>query len=188
MCKMTMKSGQSRGSETPSKHLASNSSCPELKHLKSALSELGETIWIRAVEGGAGRGALPTNNFDFARIWIDRFKGWGTFTASELLSERSVTWQSIWYRGDLVVAQTRRRRSWNFGNRTLSGITGITGVGETCSDPEVDRTAMDAILAVDREPHGIFSVDMTYDFSDKPNPTEINIGRFFTTIFFFTKA
>jgi carbamoyl-phosphate synthase large subunit len=140
------------------------------------------------MEGGAGRGALPTDDFDFARIWIDRFNGWGSFTASELLTERSVTWQSIWHEGELVVAQTRRRRSWNFGNRTLSGVTGVTGVGETCSDSDVDRTALDAIHAVDAQPHGIFSVDMTYDFAGKPNPTEINIGRFFTTIFFFTKA
>ena len=29
---------------------------------------------------------------------------------------------------------------------------------------------------------------MTYDFSGQPNPTEINIGRFFTTHFFFTRA
>ena len=156
--------------------------------LKRAFAELGPKIWIRATEGGAGRGALPTDSFDFARIWIDRFEGWGSFTASRLLSERSITWQSLWYQGQLVVAQTRRRRSWNFGNRTLSGVTGITGVGETCSDAEVDRIALAAIRAIDSSPHGIFSVDMTYDFDGMPNPTEINIGRFFTTIYFFTKA
>ena len=156
--------------------------------LRRAFEKLGSTIWVRAIEGGAGRGALPADNFDFARIWIERFKGWGTFTASQLLSEKSVTWQSLWHEGELVVAQTRRRRSWNFGNRTLSGVTGITGVGETCCDPVVDRVAQDAILAIDQRPHGIFSADMTYDFSGFPNPTEINIGRFFTTHYFFTKA
>jgi carbamoyl-phosphate synthase large subunit len=29
---------------------------------------------------------------------------------------------------------------------------------------------------------------MTYDDAGVPNPTEINIGRFFTTHYFFTKA
>ena len=156
--------------------------------LKTAFDKLGSKIWVRAIEGGGGRGALPADHYEFARIWIERFKGWGTFTASELLSEKSITWQSIWYEGDIVVAQTRRRRSWNFGNRALSGVTGITGVGETCSDPLVDRISQEAILAVDKNPHGIFSVDMTYDFSGFPKPTEINIGRFFTTHYFFTKA
>lgn len=158
------------------------------RDLKTAFDTLGKTIWIRATEGAGGAGALPADNFDFARIWIDRFKGWGRFTASELLSKNTVAWQSIWHRGELVVAQTRRRRSWNFGNRTLSGVTGITGVGETCSSAQVDQVALDAIHAIDPTPHGIFSVDMTYDFSDRPLPTEINIARFFTTHYFFTKA
>ncbi len=156
--------------------------------LKAAFNKLGKKIWLRAIDGGGGRGALPTDNYEFAKSWIDRFNGWGTFTASELLSEKSITWQSIWFEGELVVAQTRARRSWNFGNRTLSGVTGITGVGETCSYPQIDEISHAAILTVDAKPHGIFSVDIAYDFDGFPKPTEINIGRFFTTHYFFTKA
>jgi hypothetical protein len=156
--------------------------------LRKAFALLGDKIWIRATVGAAGQGALPTDDFEFARIWIDRFKGWGNFTAAECLTPRTVTWLSLWYEGELVVAQTRRRRSWNFGNRTLSGVTGITGVGETCSDPVVDQVSLDAIRSIDPKPHGIFAVDMTYDHQGWPNPTEINIGRFFTTHYFFTKA
>lgn len=156
--------------------------------LKKAFDLYGETIWVRAIEGGGGRGALPANNYDFAKIWIDRYNGWGEFTASELLTKDTVTWLSIWHHGELVVAQTRRRLSWNFGNRTLSGVTGITGVGETYSDEMVDRISQDAISTMDARPHGIFAVDMTYDKDGIPNPTEINIGRFFTTHYFFTKA
>jgi carbamoyl-phosphate synthase large subunit len=156
--------------------------------LKKAFHEYGNTVWIRAIEGAAGRGALPADDYEFAKIWIDRYKGWGEFTASELLTKDTVTWLSIWHQGELVVAQTRRRLSWNFGNRTLSGVTGITGVGETYSDDTVDRISQDAINSIDAKPHGIFAVDMTYDSSGIPNPTEINIGRFFTTHYFFTKA
>lgn len=156
--------------------------------LKRAFDTLGETIWIRAAEGGGGAGALPTSDYEFARIWIDRFNGWGKFTAAELLSSQSVTWLSVWYEGELVVAQSRKRHAWNFGDRTLSGITGVTGVGETCRDETVDRVAMDSIAAIDKRPHGIFAVDMTRDQNGFPNPTEINIGRFFTTVYFFTKA
>lgn len=156
--------------------------------LKNAFDLYGETIWVRSIEGAGGNGALPADNFDFAKIWIDRFNGWGKFTASELLTKDTVTWLSIWHQGELVVAQTRRRLSWNFGNRTLSGVTGITGVGETCSDETVDRISQDAICAIDPTPHGIFAVDMTYANNGIPNPTEINIGRFFTTHYFFTRA
>ena len=159
--------------------------------LKKAFEQLGDekgNIWLRATVGGGGKGALPTNDYEFAKKWIDRFNGWGAFTAAELLTKNTVTWLSIWYEGELVVAQTRKRRSWNFGNRTLSGVTGITRVGETCSDEKINRVALDAILSIDKKPHGIYGVDMTYDRNGIPNPTEINISRFFTTVYFFTKA
>ncbi|MGB8454196.1 MAG: hypothetical protein WCD89_17930 [Anaerocolumna sp.] len=161
------------------------------RDLKVAFERLGNqegNIWIRASVGAAGKGALPTNDYEFACKWIDFYRGWGHFTAAELLAQNSVTWLSIWHEGELVVAQTRKRCSWNFGNRTLSGITGITGVGETCSDDQVTKVALDSILSIDRKPHGIYGVDMTYDWEGIPNPTEINISRFFTTVYFFTCA
>lgn len=160
----------------------------DLKKAFDTLSDKEGKIWIRAAEGGGGKGALPADNYDFAKIWIDRFNGWGNFTAAELLDSNTVTWLSIWHEGELVVAQTRKRNSWNFGNRTLSGVTGITRVGETYSDETVNKVAMDSILSIDKKPHGIYGVDMTYDFNGFPNPTEINISRFFTTVYFFTKA
>ncbi len=158
------------------------------RELKNAFEMFGGRMWIRATEGGGGKGALPVDNLDFARIWIEHYKGWGQFTAAELLSSDTATWMSIWHEGELIVGQGRKRLSWNFGNRTLSGVTGITGVGETIDDPVVDQIAMQAIHAVSAIPHGIFAVDMTYDFSGNPRVTEINIGRFFTTHYFFTRA
>lgn len=160
--------------------------------LKKAFDKLGDDqgrIWLRASSiGGGGKGALPTADYDFAKGWIDNYKGWGDFVAAEMLTSQTVTWQSIWYQGELVVAQTRKRMGWTHGNRTLSGVTGVTKVGLTFSDPQVDQISMDAILAIDPKPHGIYGVDMAYDRSGIPNPTEINISRFFTTILFFTKA
>ena len=138
--------------------------------------------------GGGGKGALPTNDFTFAKGWLDRFNGWGDFVAAEMLSPETVTWLSIWHEGELVVAQTRIRKGWTHGNRTVSGVTGVTKVGQTFSNQEVDRIAIETIKAVSDRPHGIFGVDMTYDENGIPNPTEINISRFFTTVLFFTEA
>jgi biotin carboxylase len=156
--------------------------------LRAAFAHLGPKLWVRAVAGAGGAGSLPTESFDFARLWIERHRGWGSFTASECLTAKTTTWLSIWYEGELIVAQSRRRWSWNFGNRTVSGITGITGVAETFADAEVDRLAEEAIRAIDFTPHGIFGVDMTYGHEGLPYVTEINIARFFTTHYFFTKA
>jgi len=160
--------------------------------LKKAFSDLGDkdgNIWLRASSiGGGGKGALPTNDFSFAKGWIDRYNGWGDFVAAEMLTPDTVTWLSIWHEGELVVAQTRLRKGWTHGNRTVSGVTGVTKVGQTYSDPEIDRISIATIKAVSDKPHGIFGVDMAYDKNGVPNPTEINISRFFTTVLFFTEA
>jgi carbamoyl-phosphate synthase large subunit len=160
--------------------------------LKRAFNELGDSngkIWLRAASiGGGGKGSIPTNDYDLAKCWINRNDGWGDFIAAEMLTPDTVTWISIWHEGDLVVAQTRKRIGWVHGNRSVSGVTGVTKVGQTYSDPKVDKIAIDAIKAVSEKPHGIFGVDMAYDKAGIPNPTEINISRFFTTILFFTEA
>lgn len=156
--------------------------------LRRAFARLGPELWLRFKEGGGGAGALRVSNPEFARIWISHHAGWGRFTAARPLGSESVTWTSIWRQGELVVAQSRKRLSWLFANRAPSGVTGVTGVGLTIRDPTVDDLALRAIRAVDPAPHGIFSVDMTYGKDGGLYLTEINIGRFFTTIHFFTAA
>jgi hypothetical protein len=160
--------------------------------LKRAFSNLGDSdgkIWLRSSSiGGGGKGALPTNDYLLAKGWIDRFEGWGDFVAAEMLTPNTVTWLSIWYEGELIVAQTRLRKGWTHGNRTVSGVTGVTKVGQTYSNTEVDRISIDTIKSVSNKPHGIFGVDMAFDSNGIPNPTEINISRFFTTVLFFTEA
>ena len=173
----------SAGLRVPSTRLL----CGE-EDLDAAFGELGSPLWLRETMGGAGRGALRVDTREEAALWIEVRRGWGRFTAAEYLSPHSITWQSIWAEGELVVAQGRKRLYWEMGNRAPSGVTGVTGTGVTVSDPALDEIAQKAILAIDRAPHGIWSVDLTYDVRGVPNPTEINIGRFFTTHYFFTKA
>lgn len=167
----------------------------DIKDLDRAFNELGNRMWLRATHGGYGKGAIPVGTFGnrakdfrFAKLWVDANDGWGKFHIAEALTPRSVTWLSIWKDGELVVAQGRSRHYWKYHNRNLSGVTGITGVGETVSDTQVDEIALQAIAAIDPRPQGVYSVDMTYDMDGVPNPTEINIGRFFTTHRFFAAA
>ncbi|MBL7151992.1 MAG: carboxylate--amine ligase [Candidatus Omnitrophica bacterium] len=157
--------------------------------LKKAFLKLGRPVWLRAiVSHGGGKDSFCTDDFNVARAWIKHCKGWGVFSASEYLSSRTATWLSIWKEGELIVAQGRKRLYWEFGNRAPSGVTGLTGTGVTISDPLIDDIARKAIAAIDKKPHGIFGVDLTYDRNGIPSPTEINIGRFFTTHQFFTEA
>lgn len=160
--------------------------------LRVAFAELGDEdgkIWLRASSiGGGGKGAIPTADYSLAKAWINHYQGWGDFVAASMLTPNTVTWLSIWYEGELIVAQTRARQGWTHGNRSISGVTGVTKVGVTSSNEEVTRIAIESIKAVSAKPHGIFGVDMAYDQNGVPNPTEINISRFFTTVLFFTEA
>lgn len=158
------------------------------KELQQAFKEYNGMIWIRDITGAGGRGSFPVNNFERAKFWLDFQDGWGRYTASELLQSQSVTWMSIWNNGKLIVAQSRKRLYWELSKISPSGISGVTGAAVTVSDPSVDKIAQKAILAIDKKPHGLFGVDLTYDKDNIPNPTEINIGRFFTTILFFAEA
>jgi len=156
--------------------------------LQRAFDEFGGKMWVRATSGAGGRGSLPISDMQTAINWLDFQKGWdGTFTAAELLRDDTVTWMSIWYEGELVVAQGRRRLYWELGKISPSGVTGATGGGETVSDPALDEIATKAVMAIDKKPTGLFGVDLAYDKNGTPNPTEINIGRFFTTHQFFTE-
>jgi len=157
--------------------------------LKKAFVKLGTPVWLRAIVSyGGGKDSFCTDDLKVAKAWIDHCRGWGGFSASKYLSDRTAAWLSIWKDGELVVAQGRKRLYWEFGSRAPSGVTGLTGAGVTISDPVIDDIAQKAIYAVDKTPSGIFGVDLTYDSSGIPNPTEINIGRFFTTHLFFTEA
>lgn len=156
--------------------------------LKKAFDDLGGKMWVRAISGAGGRGSLPVYDIPTAEKWLDFQKGWdGSFSASELLQPDTITWMSIWHDGKLVVAQGRRRLFWELSKISPSGVTGATGGGETVSDPELDKIAEQTVRAIDSKPEGLFGVDLAYDKDGIPNPTEINIGRFFTTHQFFTE-
>lgn len=155
--------------------------------LKAAFELLPKPFWIRAIKGAGGKGSLIVKDFNQAKIWIDYWNGWGSFIASELLPKKLVTWQSIWKDGELICAQGRERLSWAMGSSTVSGVSGMTGVAKTIARKDLDEIAEKSIFAIDKKPNGIFSVDLKENSSGVPCPTEINIGRFFTTIQFFAE-
>lgn len=160
--------------------------------LQALLDSFGGSMWIRAISGAGGRGSLPVYDVKAAKNWLDfqeKNGSWdGNFTASELLEPETVTWMSIWKDGELVVAQGRKRLYWELAKISPSGVTGATGTGLTYSDLDLDAIAEKAVRSIDSNPTGLFAVDMAYDKNGIPNPTEINIGRFFTTHQFFTDA
>jgi len=160
----------------------------DIDDLYIAYSLFFDDIWFREIEGAGGKGALASPSFDYAKEQINENNGWGRYTAAERLTDKTVTWMGLYFKGELIVGQGRKRLYWEYSKKTQSGVTGMTGTGITTSDKIITQTAINSIFAIDENPHGIFSVDMTYDKKGKPRLTEINIGKFFTTHHFFTEA
>lgn len=156
--------------------------------LKKIFMKYPKGVWLRAIKGCGGKGSIIAESVEFAKAWIDHYNSWGLFTASEILSDRTASWSGIWKDGELIVSQIRRRLYWEFGYLAPSGVTGITGAQVTVRDSEIDELAIRSILAVNNKPHGIVSVDFTYDFNGVPNPTEIQASRFFTSTYFMAEA
>jgi len=160
--------------------------------LRKAFAQLGNEngdIWLRPmIIGNAGKGALQVNDFEKAYDWIENADGWGRYMAAEVLTKENLTWLSIWYEGELIVAQGRRRGAWAYSSMSASGVTGLTKIGETYSSAQLDEIGEKCCRAVSKVPHGIYGVDLKCDEQGVPNPTEINISRFFATVEFFAEA
>lgn len=155
------------------------------------LTDSSQPVWFRPmIIGNAGKGAFFTSDIKEAEENLNNVSGWGNYMAAEYLPGENMTWLSIWNRGELIVAQGRKRGGWAYSSMSLSGVTGITKIGTTFSSDELDEISIRCCKAVATggRPHGIFGVDLKCDRYGVPNPTEINISRFFATVEFFEKA
>ncbi len=156
--------------------------------LSRAFKDIGSKLWLRFDTGSSGAGALPTTDFDMACSWINFHNGWGKFTASECLERKTVTFESIWKDGELIVAQQRERLHWEHSNRIPSGVSGVTGASLSIDEGNITEIALKCIRTVDAFPSGALGVDFAYDKDGIPTPTEINAGRLMSTHEFFTNA
>lgn len=155
--------------------------------VRRAVRQWGK-VWLRATRGSGGRGAIVTDDPDLGIAWVKRFDGWGTFTAAEVLTSEMATWMGIWWHGELVVGQGRKRLHWEYGHLSPTGVTGITGAQSTLKDTGLRETAIMTIKAMGHEPHGIVAVDFTYNKQGWPNPTEVQAARFYSSILFLAEA
>lgn len=152
-----------------------------------------KTAWCRAVRGAGSRAALPVKTARQAEEWIrywreNRSLESKDFMLSEFLPGKEYAFQSVWHNGSLVCSAARERMEYMFGNIMPSGQSSSPSVAKSVHNQQVNKNAVRAILATGTPQNGIYCVDMKENAEGEPCVTEINIGRFFTTSDFFTKA
>jgi len=156
---------------------------PDMLHL--AADELEFPFWLRATTGAGANKAIKVTRLDNAYHWIRFWQTRGAevdWIAEPYLPGRDLAWSSIWYRGDLVACFLRERLEYLYPHLSPEGLTGTPTIARIVHDPAVADVATDAVMAIDAEPHGIFSVDLREDEGGVARPTEINAGRSFTTM------
>lgn len=152
-----------------------------------------QSLWVRARSGAGSRASLPVSTPDQAINWIkwwirEKGLGWADFQVSERLPGKEFAFQSLWQHGKLISGEARQRISYLYGFLTPSGQSSTPAIAVTTRDEHVLSQGRESVLAFDPNPHGIYCVDMKEDQHGRLKTTEINVGRFFTTMNFLAHA
>jgi carbamoyl-phosphate synthase large subunit len=186
-----MKTGQDklesqRRLEAVSVPVARTLALTDLPSVGSAFAKFTPPVWVRARHGAGGRLSLQCNSREEASNWVGLWKAKGVavseFIMQGLLSGRNIAWDSVWKGGRLVTSYCRERLEYPFKHISPSGITGTPSVAKTVHDKRVNRLGESAVKAIAKSPEGAFSVDIKEDAHGKPFVTEVDAGKFHTTM------
>lgn len=158
----------------------------KLSDVGTAFSTMKAPVWVRARHGAGGRLSLPCDSEEEALEWVRLWKAKGTpveeFIVQEYLPGRNIAWDSIWKGGRLVTSYCRERLEYPFKHISPSGITGTPSVARTVRDGRVDEVGARAVKAISAMPDGAFSIDVKEDTEGRPCVTEVDSGKFHTTM------
>lgn len=157
------------------------------------LQRHNKQVWIRARKGAGSRAALPVCSLDQALSWADFWNdraglGEDDFYLQEFLPGREFAVQMVFAKGVLIGRQGRERLRPFWAGVMPSGQSSTPEVASINNDAPVLDVALKAVTQFDKEPHGIYGVDMKESHRGQLIPTEVNYGRFYTTVDFFEAA
>ena len=141
--------------------------------------------WLRARHGAGAKAAIMVRSREEAwhwwRFWMNRDPDL-EFVLEGGLPGRDYSWCGIYRDGELLVSFARERLEYLYPHLTPEGLTGTPTRAQVVHNADVDEMAEAAVSSVDADPHGVFCVDLREDETGQPRPTEINAGRFSTTV------
>jgi len=155
--------------------------------IREAFSKLGKPLWARARHGAGGRLSLLCDDPVEAGLWIQLWVKRGgveydEFILQEYLPGRNIAWDSIWKNGELVTSYSRERLEYPFKHISPSGITGTPSVSRIIRYPRLNEVCQRAVKAIDPKPNGAYSVDVKESASGSPCITEVDSGKFHSTM------
>jgi carbamoyl-phosphate synthase large subunit len=166
--------------------VAKTCSVARLTDVEKAFQKFPAPLWVRARHGAGGRLSLKCSASEEALHWVALWMSKGVkpdeFIVQEFLPGRNIAWDSIWSDGELVTSYCRERLEYPFKHISPSGITGTPSVARIVRGGAIDKTAEKAVRALAKTPNGAFSVDLKEDSEGRPCVTEVDAGKFHTTM------
>lgn len=158
----------------------------DLSDVDEAFESLSGPLWVRARHGAGAKLSLRCDSKEEARDWLDLWARRGTpfeeFIVQEYLPGRNIAWDSIWKDGKPITSYCRERIEYPFKHISPSGITGTPSVARTVHDDKLNRLGEQAVRAISKRANGAFSVDIKEDSRGRPCVTEVDSGKFHTTM------
>ena len=154
--------------------------------LERSFSEINKTLWLRNRRGAGGSRSFVANTLDEAEFWVEYWKGYGQFVASEMLLGRNLCWIGLYKNGELVSSGGYHRLRYFSAHVSPTGITGNVNAGMTIHDDRLNAAAEQAVAAMDKKPNGVYTVDLKEN--GDPNITEVNAGRFHASFYVYAEA
>ncbi|HKI87279.1 MAG TPA: ATP-grasp domain-containing protein, partial [Thermoanaerobaculia bacterium] len=145
--------------------------------VERAFSELDTPIWLRATIGPGGRGSLPVSRPEEVDFWTTYWQRQGRrdqWVLQEYLPGRNLNWTGLFHRGTLLASAAMERLRYFLGNATVSGVSGQVALCATVDPQEVEEVARRVVTRLEREPSGLYSVDLRLASDGNPKVTEIN--------------
>jgi len=157
-----------------------------LSDIDTAFAEIGAPVWVRARHGAGGRFSLLCQKASEAKLWVglwvDRGVELGEFILQSYLPGRNIAWDSLWKDGELITSYCRERIEYPFKHISPSGITGTPSVARIVHDRSVNEVSEKAVVAITPDAQGAFSIDVKEDRDGRPVVTEVDAGKFHTTM------
>jgi carbamoylphosphate synthase large subunit len=166
--------------------VAKTRSLSSLSEIDSTFDDIGAPVWVRARHGAGGRFSLLCGKASEARhwvsLWVDRGVNLDEFILQGYLPGRNIAWDSLWKDGRLITSYCRERLEYPLKHVSPSGITGTPSVARIVHEPNVNRVSEEAVKAIAPTATGAFSIDVKEDPAGRPAVTEVDAGKFHTTM------
>lgn len=162
-----------------------------LSLLRLWLREHG-TVWLRLRIGAGSSGALPTNDPVLVERWVNHWRQFGyeedAWMVSEILPGRDLSWTGLYHHGHLVISVAKERLDLLGAARSPARVASTATRQIIVQRDDLNEVCEEAIRRVDQRAHGIFMVDARENADGEPKVTEINAGRFGTTMDFYAET